>query len=136
MELKALMLASLDGNAASYRTLLDRLSSRLRAYYKGKFARVGRGATEAEDLMQEVLLAIPLKRPAYAAGSHLRPGCTPSPDTSSSTICAGAEPRRACLSTRKARSWRRMTIRAPRALTTSENFWDACRKKCGARLSA
>lgn len=64
-ELKALMLASLDGEAASYRTLLDRLSSRLRAYYKGKLARVGRGATEAEDLVQEVLLAIHLKRHTY-----------------------------------------------------------------------
>jgi RNA polymerase sigma-70 factor (ECF subfamily) len=59
-ELKGLMLASLDGDAASYRSLLDRLSSRLRAYYKGKLARVGRGPTEAEDLVQEVLLAIHL----------------------------------------------------------------------------
>jgi RNA polymerase sigma-70 factor (ECF subfamily) len=58
MEFKALMLASLDGSATSYRSLLERLSSRLRAYYKGKLARVGRGATEAEDLVQEVLLAI------------------------------------------------------------------------------
>src|SRR5712692_11065403 len=65
MELKALMLASLDGSAGSYRSLLERLSSRLRAYYKGKLARVGRGATEAEDLVQEVLLAIHLKRHTY-----------------------------------------------------------------------
>ena len=65
MELKALMVASLDGKAASYRSLLDRLSSRLRAYYKGKLARAGRGATEVEDLVQEVLLAIHLKRHTY-----------------------------------------------------------------------
>ena len=65
MELKALMLASLDGSAGSYRSLLERLSSRLRAYYKGKLARVGRGATEAEDLVQEVLLAIHLTRHTY-----------------------------------------------------------------------
>jgi hypothetical protein len=38
IELKALMLASLDGDAASHRALLDRLSRRLRAYYKGKLA--------------------------------------------------------------------------------------------------
>jgi hypothetical protein len=38
IELKALMLASLNGDAASYRSLLDRLSRRLRAYYKGKLA--------------------------------------------------------------------------------------------------
>ncbi len=73
MELKGLMLASLDGNAASYRTLLDRLSSRLRAYYKGKFARVGRGPTEAEDLVQEVLLAIHLKRHTYDTGEPFTP---------------------------------------------------------------
>jgi RNA polymerase sigma-70 factor (ECF subfamily) len=64
-DLKALMLASLEGNAASYRSLLANLSGRLRAYYKGKLTRLGRGATEAEDLVQEVLLAIHLKRHTY-----------------------------------------------------------------------
>lgn len=49
IELKALMLASLNGDAAAHRALLERLSSRLRAYYKGKLAGVGRGAAEAED---------------------------------------------------------------------------------------
>jgi RNA polymerase sigma-70 factor (ECF subfamily) len=73
MELKSLMLASLDGSAASYRTLLDRLSSRLRAYYKGKLGRAGRGATEAEDLVQEVLLAIHLKRHTYDTGEPFTP---------------------------------------------------------------
>ena len=73
MELKALMLASLDGSATSYRSLLERLSSRLRAYYKGKLARFGRGATEAEDLVQEVLLAIHLKRHTYDTGEPLTP---------------------------------------------------------------
>src|SRR5467141_1743505 len=65
VELKALMLASLDGDAASHRALLDRLSRRLRAYYKGKLARIGRGAAEAEDLVQEAVLAIHLKRHTY-----------------------------------------------------------------------
>ena len=73
MELKALMVASLGGDAASYRSLLDRLSSRLRAYYKGKLARFGRGATEAEDLVQEVLLAIHLKRHTYDTGEPFTP---------------------------------------------------------------
>src|SRR5260370_22507058 len=67
------MLASLDGNAASYRSRLDRLTSRLRAYYKGRLARVGRGATEAEDLVQEVLLAIHLKRHTYDTGELFTP---------------------------------------------------------------
>ena len=41
-----------------YRSLLERLSSRLRAYYKGKLGRFGRGAVEVEDLVQEVLAAL------------------------------------------------------------------------------
>ena len=73
VELKALMLASQDGNAASHRALLDRLSRRLRAYYKGKLARIGRGAAEAEDLVQEAVLAIHLKRHTYDPAEPLTP---------------------------------------------------------------
>jgi RNA polymerase sigma-70 factor (ECF subfamily) len=65
IELKALMLASLNGDAAAHRALLDRLSQRLRAYYKGKLARFGRGVVEAEDLVQEAVLAIHVKRHTY-----------------------------------------------------------------------
>jgi RNA polymerase sigma-70 factor (ECF subfamily) len=72
-ELKALMLASLDGDAVSYRTLLDLLSRRLRAYYKGKLTRAARGIAEAEDLVQEALLAIHLKRHTYDAAQPLTP---------------------------------------------------------------
>src|SRR6266705_3803992 len=64
-ELKELMLASLDGDGASHRALLERLSRRLRAYYKGKLAGIGRDATEAEDLVQEAVLAIHIKRHTY-----------------------------------------------------------------------
>jgi RNA polymerase sigma-70 factor (ECF subfamily) len=73
IELKALMLASLDGDAASHRALLDRLSRRLRAYYKGKLARFGRGAAEAEDLVQEAILAIHFKRHTYDPTEPLTP---------------------------------------------------------------
>ena len=73
VELKALMLASQDGDAASHRALLDRLSRRLRAYYKGKLARNGRGAAEAEDLVQEAVLAIHLKRHTYDPVEPLTP---------------------------------------------------------------
>src|SRR5216684_7263479 len=72
-ELKALMLASLDGDAASHRALLDRLSRRLRAYYKGKLAKIGRGAAEAEDLVQEAVLAIHIQRHTYDPGEPLTP---------------------------------------------------------------
>src|SRR5260370_6054514 len=78
-ELKALMLASLDGDAASHRALLDRLSRRLRAYYKGKLARIGRGAAEAEDLVQAGDMGVPHKatyigsrRAADAVGARNR----------------------------------------------------------------
>src|SRR5260370_23582424 len=73
VELKALMLASLDGDAASHRALLDRLSRRLRAYFKGKLARVGRSAEEAEDLVQEAVLAIHFKRHTYDPAEPLTP---------------------------------------------------------------
>jgi RNA polymerase sigma-70 factor (ECF subfamily) len=73
VELKALMLASQDGDAASHRALLDRLSRHLRAYYKGKLARIGRGAAEAEDLVQEAVLAIHLKRHTYDPVEPLTP---------------------------------------------------------------
>ena len=73
LELKALMLASLDGDAVSHRTLLDLLSRRLRAYYKGKLTRAGRGIAEAEDLVQEALLAIHLKRHTYDVAEPLTP---------------------------------------------------------------
>src|SRR5258707_9041133 len=72
-ELKALMLASQDGDAASHRVLLDRLSRHLRAYFKGKLARTGRGAAEAEDLVQEAVLAIHLKRHTYDPAEPLTP---------------------------------------------------------------
>lgn len=72
-ELKALMLASLDGDAPSHRALLDRLSRLLRGYYKGKLARIGRGPTEAEDLVQEAVLAIHFKRDTYDPQEPLTP---------------------------------------------------------------
>src|SRR6195256_3253874 len=73
IELKALMLASLDGDAASHRALLARLSRRLRAYYKGKLAGLGRDASEAEDLVQEAVLAIHIKRHTYDPAEPLTP---------------------------------------------------------------
>ena len=72
-ELRALMRASLGGDASAYRTLLSRLSANLRAYYKGKLARIGRSATEAEDLMQEALMAIHTRRRTYDPAEAVTP---------------------------------------------------------------
>lgn len=64
-ELKDLMLAGLGGDSAAHRMLLERLSGHLRGYYKTKLARIGRSAVEAEDLVQEVLLAVHTRRHTY-----------------------------------------------------------------------
>ena len=72
-ELRALMKAGLGGDAAAYRSLLSRLSASLRAYYKGRLARIGRSATEAEDLMQEALMAIHTRRHTYDPAEALTP---------------------------------------------------------------
>jgi RNA polymerase sigma factor (sigma-70 family) len=72
-DLSALMSASLRGDAAAYRTLLSRLSANLRAYYKGRLARIGRSATEAEDLTQETLMAIHTRRHTYDPTAPLMP---------------------------------------------------------------
>ena len=64
-ELRALMMAGIDGDAAAYKALLERLSSQLRAYFKGQLGRFNRGPVEAEDLVQEALIAIHTRRQTY-----------------------------------------------------------------------
>lgn len=41
-ELKGLTIAGPAGDAAAYKTLLQRLTALLRAYYKARLARIGR----------------------------------------------------------------------------------------------
>src|ERR1700732_5585993 len=72
-ELKNLMLAGLDGDAAAHRSLLKCLSDYLRAYYRRQLGRIGRSATDAEDLVQEVLLAIHTRRHTYDPVEPLTP---------------------------------------------------------------
>lgn len=60
-----MMLASLNGDSTAYRRLLVRLSGHLRAYFNGRLSRVGRNKAEAEDLVQETLLAIHISRHTY-----------------------------------------------------------------------
>ena len=59
------MTASLDGDAKAYHRLLERLTGHLRAYYRNRFARIGHGPAEAEDLLQEVLIAVHTHRRTY-----------------------------------------------------------------------
>lgn len=70
-ELRALMLAGNSGDAAAYRSLLEKLSSQLRAYFRGKLSHLNRGAVEAEDLVQEALLAIHTRRHTYDSSQPL-----------------------------------------------------------------
>jgi RNA polymerase sigma-70 factor (ECF subfamily) len=67
------MVASLDGNAAAHRELLNRLSRHLRAYYKSRLARLGQNGTDAEDLVQETLMAIHTRRDTYDVAEPLTP---------------------------------------------------------------
>lgn len=60
--LKSLMLRGLGGDAAAHAELLGALAIHLRGFLARK---MGRGAADLEDLVQESLLAIHLKRDTY-----------------------------------------------------------------------
>jgi RNA polymerase sigma-70 factor (ECF subfamily) len=72
-ELRALMIASLNGDAAAHRVLLAALSGHLRGYYKGRLLRAGRRPEETEDLVQEALMAVHTKRHTYNPSEPLTP---------------------------------------------------------------
>jgi len=61
-QLKALMVAGQAGDAAAQSRLLTRLAGNLRAYFARRLAR---SALDVEDMVQEVLLAVHLKRETY-----------------------------------------------------------------------
>lgn len=68
-----MMLAGLDGDDASYKRLLSRLSAYLRGYFSGQFTRVGRSPADAEDLVQETLIALHTRRHTYDRTQLLTP---------------------------------------------------------------
>lgn len=61
-ELKDLMVRGLDGDAAAHRRLLSLLAVRLRAFFR---RRLGDAGADAEDLVQETLLAVHTRRGTY-----------------------------------------------------------------------
>lgn len=69
-QLRALMHAGLDGDSAAHHRLLAMLSGHLRAYFA---RRLGSSSFEAEDLVQETLLAIHLKRASYDRSQPFTP---------------------------------------------------------------
>ena len=60
-----LMRAGLAGDGAAYRRLLEEIAPRLRRFAAGGLARSGIGNADAEDVVQEILLAIHLKRQTW-----------------------------------------------------------------------
>jgi RNA polymerase sigma-70 factor (ECF subfamily) len=72
-ELRTLMLAGLDGDAAAHKALLARLSLHLRAYFKGQLAPINKTPVDAEDLLQETLIALHTRRHTYDRSQPLTP---------------------------------------------------------------
>lgn len=72
-KLKPLMIASRKGDAIAHRELLDSLSGHLRAYYKRKLVLAGRAFEQAEDLVQEALMAVHTQRHTYDPNELLTP---------------------------------------------------------------
>jgi RNA polymerase sigma-70 factor (ECF subfamily) len=60
-----LMRAGLAGNAAAYRELLEAIAPKLRKFAANGLLRAGVGNADAEDVVQEILLAIHLKRQTW-----------------------------------------------------------------------
>lgn len=64
-QLAALWQQALSGSETAYRELLIALAASLRKYVQRQLVRLGRSPSEAEDIVQEALLAIHTKRHAY-----------------------------------------------------------------------
>lgn len=60
-----LMRAALAGDEAAYRLLLTALARDFRVHVQSRLARTGRGNADCEDVVQETLLAIHLKRDTW-----------------------------------------------------------------------
>jgi RNA polymerase sigma-70 factor (ECF subfamily) len=67
------MRLGLAGNAAAYQRLLSALAPVLRATVRNGFARYGSGLADVEDVVQETLLAIHLKRQTWNPAEPLGP---------------------------------------------------------------
>jgi RNA polymerase sigma factor (sigma-70 family) len=68
-----LMEQSLEGDTSAYRRLLELLTPALRRTVR---ARAGAAGLEAEDVVQEVLLALHIKRETWAIGTPVAPWVT------------------------------------------------------------
>lgn len=67
------MRAALMGDDAAYKTLLKSLAIFLRAEVRKGFARYGYGVSDTEDVVQDVLLALHLKRATWRSSDPIIP---------------------------------------------------------------
>lgn len=67
------MAAALDGDEAAYRRFLESVTPVLRAGARRALARSRAAAVDAEDIVQETLLAIHLKRATWRRGEPIGP---------------------------------------------------------------
>jgi len=68
-----MMRAAIAGDEAAYRRLLEEIGRSVRAMARGAFARARVGDADIEDVVQETLLAIHLKRHTWDSGQRLAP---------------------------------------------------------------
>lgn len=69
----SMMRAALAGDEAAYRRLLQEIGRAVRAMARGAFSRARVGDADIEDVVQETLLAIHLKRHTWDGGLKLAP---------------------------------------------------------------
>lgn len=72
-DLSTLMRAANRGDPAAYRRLLEAVTPSLRAIVRRGLARANRAAADAEDIVQETLLAMHLKRHTWDESQPLEP---------------------------------------------------------------
>lgn len=70
LRLKAMMVAGLDGDGGAYAKLLAAMGGYLRAHFR---RRLGAGSADVEDLVQETLIAIHVKRDVYDRSQPFTP---------------------------------------------------------------
>jgi RNA polymerase sigma-70 factor (ECF subfamily) len=68
-----MMRAALAGDEAVYRRLLEEIGRAVRPMARGAFSRARVGDADVEDVVQETLLAIHLKRETWDRGQRLAP---------------------------------------------------------------
>lgn len=72
-EWAALMTAALAGDAGAYKRLLDLLAPAIRIMARGASRRFASGSSDVEDVVQEALLAIHLKRHTWNRNDPISP---------------------------------------------------------------